>query len=355
MAPLEMAAHQLELVRTYGSPLFAHLARSAFVAASVLRGLVELGCVTQGRIDEYLATTETVFGRLQSDAARVRDGALDWEAFVDEYGHLRPGTYDITSPCYRDAADEYLRPLVEQAVAAPPPARFAWTASERVAIESAMTSIDLPGDADALDEFVRGAVTGREEGKFVFTRPLSGALEALAAFGREIGIDRHDLANVRIADLLLARDSLVDTAALIRSRVEEGVEAHHVTQGVALPGQIADAADLVCFEQVAAEPNFVTALAVQAPVVGGTGALDVDVAGAIVLIPSADPGYDWLLARGIAGLITMFGGANSHMAVRAAECSLPAAIGVGELRYESLVRAEVIRLDCGARTISVVR
>ena len=80
-----------------------------------------------------------------------------------------------------------------------------------------------------------------------------------------------------------------------------------------------------------------------------------DVEGRIVLIPQADPGYDWLLARGIAGLSTMFGGANSHMAVRAAECSLPAAIGVGETRYEQLAHASVLRLDCGARTISVVR
>ena len=58
--------------------------------------------------------------------------------------------------------------------------------------------------------------------------------------------------------------------------------------------------------------------------------------GRIVLIPNADPGYDWLLARPIAGLVTMYGGANSHMAVRAAELSLPAAIGVGELLYGDL-------------------
>ena len=72
-----------------------------------------------------------------------------------------------------------------------------------------------------------------------------------------------------------------------------------------------------------------TAWSVEAPPAGSR--TDGDVAGRIVLIPSADPGYDWLLARDIAGLITMFGGANSHMAVRAAECSLPAAIGVGDI------------------------
>ena len=192
-------------------------------------------------------------------------------------------------------------------------------------------------------------------GKFVFTRPLSQALDDLAAYGASIGFDRNDLANVRVADLLIGRDARADPIGQLRQRVEEGVEAHHVTQGVALPGQIACAADLTCFEQVGAEPNFVTRLAVEAPVVAGIRTPDVDVAGCIVLIPSADPGYDWLLARDIAGLITMFGGANSHMAVRAAECSLPAAIGVGEQEYERLAQAGRLRIDCSARTITVVR
>ena len=60
-------------------------------------------------------------------------------------------------------------------------------------------------------------------------------------------------------------DAMPDPARFLRTRVAEGIEAHHVTQGVALPGQIATADDLVCFEQSEAEPNFVTALSVQAP------------------------------------------------------------------------------------------
>ena len=79
-----------------------------------------------------------------------------------------------------------------------------------------------------------------------------------------------------------------------------------------------------------------------------------DVHGRIVLIPQADPGYDWLFAQGIAGLITMYGGANSHMAIRAAEFRLPAAIGVGRLRYEQLVTATVLTLDAGNGSIQVL-
>ena len=45
----------------------------------------------------------------------------------------------------------------------------------------------------------------------------------------------------------------------------------------------------------------------------------------IVLI-DADPGYDWIFSHKIKGLVTKFGGANSHMAIRSSEFEIPAAI-----------------------------
>jgi len=76
-----------------------------------------------------------------------------------------------------------------------------------------------------------------------------------------------------------------------------------------------------------------------------------DLAGKIVLVRNADPGYDWLFSRNIAGLITAYGGVNSHMAIRAAEFGLPAAIGIGETLFEELMRSPVLSLDCAARQI----
>ena len=70
-----------------------------------------------------------------------------------------------------------------------------------------------------------------------------------------------------------------------------------------------------------------------------------------MLIPQADPGYDWLLGHNILGLITKYGGANSHMAIRAAETGLAAAIGVGEKLYEPLASAGYVQLDCANQVI----
>ena len=49
----------------------------------------------------------------------------------------------------------------------------------------------------------------------------------------------------------------------------------------------------------------------------------------IVLIEGADPGFDWIFSFNIGGLITRYGGANSHMAIRCAEFNIPA-VGCGD-------------------------
>ena len=68
--------------------------------------------------------------------------------------------------------------------------------------------------------------------------------------------------------------------------------------------------------------------------------------GRIIIIERADPGFDWIFTQNIAGLVTKFGGANSHMAIRCAELNLPAAIGCGEQIFDRLLKANSIELDC---------
>ena len=77
-------------------------------------------------------------------------------------------------------------------------------------------------------------------------------------------------------------------------------------------------------------------------------------AGAIVCIEHADPGFDWLFAYPIAGLITAWGGANSHMAIRAGELGLPAVIGAGEVNYRRWSEALRLHLDCVGQRVEVL-
>ena len=73
----------------------------------------------------------------------------------------------------------------------------------------------------------------------------------------------------------------------------------------------------------------------------------------IVFIQSADPGYDYIFSNKIAGLITQYGGINSHMAIRCNELQIPAAIGVGKELFLSLKNGSLAILDCSNKKIHV--
>ena len=50
------------------------------------------------------------------------------------------------------------------------------------------------------------------------------------------------------------------------------------------------------------------------------------------------------LVKELQGLITKFGGANSHMAIRCAEFDIPAAMSCGEQRFNSIKKSTFIML-----------
>ena len=58
----------------------------------------------------------------------------------------------------------------------------------------------------------------------------------------------------------------------------------------------------------------------------------------IVLIKNADPGYDFIFNYKIKGLITMYGGSNSHMAIRCLEQDILQSIGI--LKYQQILKSK---------------
>ena len=76
--------------------------------------------------------------------------------------------------------------------------------------------------------------------------------------------------------------------------------------------------------------------------------------GRIIIIERADPGFDWIFTQNIVGLVTKFGGVNSHMAIRCAELNLPAAIGCGEQIFDRLLKAGAIELDCSKGVVEPI-
>ena len=72
----------------------------------------------------------------------------------------------------------------------------------------------------------------------------------------------------------------------------------------------------------------------------------------IIFIENADPGYDWVFSEKIKGLVTKYGGVNSHMSIRCEEKQLPAIIGVGEELFENIKKKQNIEMDCKLQRIN---
>ena len=121
---------------------------------------------------------------------------------------------------------------------------------------------------------------------------------------------------------------------------------------IELPEVITKLSDFRIFKIGAHETNFIGGGAIEGELcelqINSTG---YDLSNKIVLIESADPGYDWIFGHRISGLITEYGGANSHMAIRAAEYNIPAAIGIGPKTRESLRSYKYVLIDCRKKTL----
>lgn len=353
---LERARRLLDECRFKGTLPFAHLARSGFVAMTLLRDAVEKGILSQGAREAFLASIRTVSHEIIFDAEKVFEGVLSWETFVDTYGHLRPGTYDIQSPAYYENPELYLRPMVKEIVKSVPDAYdiSIWDA-EKGNFFDHVNSLEILADGAKIETFLRAAIEGREKSKFIFTRYLSESLKEIHEWGLSVGITREELSHLDIHDLLELCDTpnaLTGQIKRLRKKASEAAHAAQVSAACQLPELLTSPMDFKMFRMRAGQPNFIGTGVIQAPcaVLGRDPSTSnrtppTFLEGCIVMIPQADPGYDWLFGQNIVGLVTMYGGANSHMAIRAAEFGLPAAIGVGEKIYQSLTDARVIELN----------
>jgi hypothetical protein len=344
--PLERIYWLLEDAKRYGTLPFAGLARAGFVAVQMLQSLVAVGVFSQADYDAFIGGVSTVSGQLARDRA-----TLDKATFLARYGHLRPGTYDILSPRYDEAPELYFD--WNQPAPAPEPVKpFGLTLLQMREIVKQLEEHGLYPDPVGLLDFMQAGIELREFAKFHFSRNLSDALALISDVGGRYGFSRDDLAYCDIAAFKELHVAASDPKDVLLRSIEQGKARYAETLKISLPPLIARPEEVWAFEWPETAPNFITQKQVTAPVVGCDAREQL--AGAIVCIPNADPGFDWLFAYPIAGLITAWGGANSHMAIRAGELGLPAVIGAGEVLYRRWSSAPRLHLDCAGRRVEAL-
>ena len=92
----------------YGTVTFSNVARHAFIATSFLRSMLSRGIINQSEFDSILESMSTVASNTSECIDRVVSGGMSLSEFIKTYGHLRPGTYDITIPSYGEDPEKYI-------------------------------------------------------------------------------------------------------------------------------------------------------------------------------------------------------------------------------------------------------
>ena len=352
---LDRAEALLRTGRDQGVFPFAVIARHAFIAEAFLRSAQQRGAWSGERFEAFKNSLVTVLSHMSNHfEAAFKDADLR-PAFFERYGHLRPGTYDIQSPRY-DQRKDLFQECFPGPVGTGADQPFELTSHEQANFRELLREYGYgeiePGQ---LLDFARITAAGREHAKFIFTRNLSGALECFAQWGEAYDLSREDLSLISMYNLLkpLWNPVMEHSQSWFKKLADRAREELAFSRSLRLGYLIRDERDIDIIPVHRAEPNFITHQHIRGELVF----LDSMVShsrslyGVIICIENADPGFDWIFTRGIAGLVTKFGGANSHMAIRCAELDLPAAIGCGEVIFERLKSAHMVDLDCNARQV----
>ena len=292
------------------------------------------------------------------------DGVLTKKLSVVEfnkrYGHLRPGTYDITKLPYSKDSKYFNEDQEKNVIKMNFDDKEKNIVSVEKKINKFLNDFEVSISAKKLLKFIQETIIFRERFKFEFTKNLSLALEYLAEAGGELGFDREMLSHLSIESLagISKYSGNKDIVDFWNSQITGKKKNDEVYQYIALPALVFSDSDFDIIQSFTIRPNFITKLQVRGKLIN-LDAINIDnyniVCDRIVLLEKADPGYDWIFSRGIKGLITRFGGAASHMAIRSAEFGIPAAIGCGEIIFKDIMGKQLIELDCLNKKIIKIR
>ena len=348
---LKIAENLLNDCRDFGTIPFSLMARIAFISTAFLKSFVSRGYFSKKSIDKFMNSLNTPLSNFQNDLVRFYDNKITKKYFLEKYGHLRPGTYDITADRY-DKENSFLNDIkfhnVKESENNKPDFKK---------IVKVLRTDNLTISSNDLFSFIQTSLIMRENLKFEFTRNLSAALELIADAANDLGFSREDISHLDINTIFASHSVHTKSKLklLWKKKIEHNKHLSEINTNLVLPSIIFSENDFELIQYYLAKPNYITEKSIRSEIIN----LDIsktsrDLENKIILLEHADPGYDWLFTRNPAGLITKYGGVASHMSIRCSEVGLPAAIGCGEIIFNAIYHASKVLLDCKNQQIIIL-
>ena len=107
---IEMIELLLNDCKKLGAVEFSKMARMGFISTIILKSMVKTNNITQKIENSILNSIESPLSQFQQDLMSYYKKKISKTKFLSKYGHLRPGTYDITQLRY-DQDNKFLEQM----------------------------------------------------------------------------------------------------------------------------------------------------------------------------------------------------------------------------------------------------
>ena len=342
----------LEDCKKFGTLPFSIMARIGFIGSILLKSIQKDGYLPSYFENMLLNSLSTPISDIRNDVIALNDKKITKIQFLKKYGHLRPGTYDITALRYDDSKNNFFEDIQFPKLKTKHKFDF-----DNILLSNLLTSHFLNFENIDFFSFVRDGLIYREKLKFEFTKNLSEALELIAKVGKTLGFTREEVSNLDIRTILKSKNlSKSQTRNIWREKIFQQQKEKLVNDCLALPPIIFSEKDFDIIQYFISKPNYITDKKITGNIINFENFKGniCSQRGKILLLQNADPGYDWIFTKKLGGLITKYGGVASHMSIRCSETGLPAAIGCGEVIFEKLKLASKVLLDCKNKEILIL-
>ena len=330
-----------------GTISFAGLARAGFVAIDILNSMVNEKIIDINDRNNFLNSINTVLGDLKKDRS-----IMSKKRFLLKYGHLRPNTYEISSKNYKEGYKLYFKDKINKQTEKNFKKKFKIDYKKQKKINLFLKKNKFKLNCKNLFKWMKTSIESREYSKFIFTKSIDLIFNNIKKFGKRNNLTLEDLSYLKINELINFYYNL--ELGTVENQLKKSIiinkKNYEETSKIKLPNIILSHKEIYYKEDDKVNVNFIGSK-VSGEIIELIDIKKMNLKNKIVCVENADPGYDFIFSNNIKGLITKYGGANSHMAIRCHELNIPAAIGVGEELYNKIKNVKFITLDSNSQKI----
>ena len=338
----------------YGIVPFAKFARHAFIGKKILNSLLGKKLINAGEYFKLLSSIHSISSEYINIKEKSITDKKSLKKFNNYFYHLRPGTYDIKTkrsiPGIKswkiDNFDNFFRSNKDYKEIIP---------KKKIdKINKYLENNNIKFTAENLLTYSLTSIKLRENSKFIFTRTLSDILELIIYWSKKKKIPLKITSNMSFEKIVKISKKKINISLLKKKQFKINTKKNYDNY-VKLPYLVTSTNDFYVSSILITKPNFITKKIIEA----NTFIIDdpnkeTNVKNKIVIIENADPGFDWILSKKIKGLITKYGGVNSHMSIRCEELNIPASIGVGDKNFDDISKSSRLILNCKENKIAII-